>query len=92
MDIHVSQQYISKIENQESMLTEDIILRLAKYFRVSIAYLLGATDDRFSELLEGNTDSRVREWLSFYYLLNTQNRDTVKMLIQYLIEHQDEPK
>ena len=56
MDIHVSQQYISKVENGDSALTEDIIIRLAKYFHVSLAYLLGISDDRFSEIIKENED------------------------------------
>lgn len=88
MEIHVSQQYISKIENQETLMTEDIIKRLAKYFHVSIAYLLGASDDRFSELVEDNIDFEIQEWIDYYSLLNQDNLDLVKTLSKYLIERQ----
>jgi len=88
MDIHVSQQYVSKIENGTSFLTEDIILRLSKYFHVSIAYLLGVTDDRFSEMLKDSNDPNLKKWVEFYYKLNQENRDTVSALSEYLIEAQ----
>ena len=89
MDIHVSQQYISKVENGESALTEDIIIRLAKYFHVSLAYLLGISDDRFSEIIKENEDPGVREWLEYYYRLNKENQNTVTVLSKYLIEVQN---
>lgn len=90
MDIHVSQQYISKVENGESTLTEDIILRLAKYFHVSIAYLLGVSDDRFSEFVEESEDPKLKEWIETYYRLNQKNQDIVTALSQYLIDAQQE--
>lgn len=88
MDIHVSQQYISKVENGESSMTEEVILRLSKYFHVSIAYLLGVTEDRFSELVEENRDPDLREWLEFYYQLNKENQDTITYLSKHLLEKQ----
>lgn len=88
MDIHVSQQYISKVENGESSMTEEVILRLSKYFHVSIAYLLGVTEDRFSELVEENRDPDLREWLEFYYRLNKENQDTITYLSKHLLEKQ----
>ena len=89
MDIHVSQQYISKVENGDSALTEDIIIRLAKYFHVSLAYLLGSSDHRFSEIIKENEDPGVREWLEYYYRLNKENQNTVTVLSKYLIEVQN---
>ncbi|MDO4942367.1 MAG: helix-turn-helix transcriptional regulator [Lachnospiraceae bacterium] len=88
MDIHVSQQYVSKIENGTSFLTEDIILRLSKYFHVSIAYLLGVTDDRLSEMLKDNKDPDLKKWVEFYYKLNKENQDTVSALSEYFIQTQ----
>ena len=88
MDLHVSQQYISKVENGESSLTEDIILRMAKYFHVSVAYLLGACEDRFSELPEEWKDPSIKEWMEKYYLLNKTNQQIIKQMGNYLVEIQ----
>lgn len=90
MDIHVSQQYVSKVENGNSSLTEDIILRLSKYFNVSIAYLLGATDSRYGEMLEENEDIELKNWIDLYYTLNEENKDTISMLGNHLQKLQKE--
>ncbi len=88
MDMHVSQQYISKVENGNSSLTDDVILRLAQYFHVSIAYLLGATDDRNAEVFPGNEDLELREWIETYYELNEENKETISFLSQHLVQKQ----
>lgn len=46
MDLHMSQNTISRYENgeQEPGITE--LIRIADYFRVSIDYLVGRTDKR----------------------------------------------
>lgn len=90
MDIHVSQQYVSKVENGTSLLTEDIILRLSKYFHVSMAYLLGVTDDRYSETIQDNQDPELKKWIELYYGLNREKRGIMFALSEYLIKLQNE--
>lgn len=90
MDIHVSQQYISKVENGESSLTEDIILRLSKYFHVSIAYLLGATDERYNEWIKENENPKLKKWIESYDRLDHKNREIVEVLVEQLLEKQKE--
>lgn len=92
MDIHVSQQYVSKVENGTSLLTEDIILRLSKYFHVSMAYLLGVTDDRHSEIIENDKDPELKKWIEMYYSLNRENQELMSVLGNYLIEKQNDKK
>lgn len=92
MDIHVSQQYVSKVENGTSLLTEDIILRLSKYFHVSMAYLLGVTDDRHSEIIENDKDPELKKWVEMYYSLNRENQELMSVLGNYLIEKQNDKK
>jgi transcriptional regulator with XRE-family HTH domain len=89
-DIEVSQQYISKVENGTSSLTEDVILRLSKYFHVSIAYLLGVTDDRHSEIINENEDLDMKNWIEVYHKLDQKNQKTVVALAKYFIDEQQE--
>ena len=42
--LETSQQRISKLENQQVLMTEDFIIRCAEYFGVSTDYLLGLED------------------------------------------------
>lgn len=44
--INVSQQTISRIENEENSLPADTLTDLAKYFQVSVDYILFLTDYR----------------------------------------------
>jgi transcriptional regulator with XRE-family HTH domain len=90
MELHVSQQYISRVEHGASLLTEDIILHLSNYFHVSIAYLLGATNDRNSEWHDDNRDRNLKRWIAFYQMLNEKNRTTAIVLMKHLIKEQSE--
>ena len=45
--LETSQQRISKLENQQVLMTEDFIIRCAEYFGVSTDYLLGVSDIKF---------------------------------------------
>ncbi|MCB6309128.1 helix-turn-helix domain-containing protein [Mediterraneibacter glycyrrhizinilyticus] len=44
--INVSQQTVSRIENGDTTLPADILIDLARFFNVSIDYLLYQTDSR----------------------------------------------
>ncbi len=44
--IGITQRNYSYIETGKTMLTEDILIKLAKYYNVSIDYLLYLTDER----------------------------------------------
>lgn len=88
LDIHVSQQYISNVENNATSLTEDLVLRLCNYFHVSAAYLLGETDDRHSEYIPNNRDPKLDEWIEMYHKLNKENYATLMALTDYLINVQ----
>jgi transcriptional regulator with XRE-family HTH domain len=89
MDLHVSQQYISKVENGNSLLTEDLILHLANYFHVSTGYFLGISDIRSLEYTHSCSDYTFDKWVTSYYTLNETNRELILHLIDSLIELQE---
>lgn len=45
MDLHLSQNSISRYENMEREVGYETLIRIADYFHVSLDYLLGRTDN-----------------------------------------------
>lgn len=80
--IGVSQQTISKYEHADVNVPSDILARMAKFFKVSIEYIL--KEDEQEELQEYNT----KEFMSIYRGLNQFNRDTWMYLGKRLLDSQ----
>ncbi len=85
--INVSQQTVSRIENGDTTLPADILIDLAKFFNVSIDYLLYQTNTRrspdfqveFNRVLEKNY-----QLCKLYERLTPQNQDLVFCLVEQL--------
>lgn len=87
--INVSQQTVSRIENGDTTLPADILIDLARFFNVSIDYLLYQTDSRrtpdfqveFNAVLEKNY-----RLCKLYENLNSKNQDLLLSLAEQLKE------
>lgn len=87
--INVSQQTVSRIENGDTTLPADILINLARFFNVSIDYLLYQTDSRrtpdfqveFNAVLEKNY-----RLCKLYENLNSKNQDLLLSLAEQLKE------
>lgn len=86
-----SQQTISRIENEIGTPPLDLIVLLAKYFNVTIDYILCLTNTRRS--LEGQLkmDKEIDEYYNvvlLYKSLNEENKETSLLLMNRLFETQ----
>ena len=87
--INVSQQTVSRIENGDTTLPADILIDLARFFNVSIDYLLYQTDSRrtpdfqveFNAVLEKNY-----RLCKLHENLNSKNQDLLLSLAEQLKE------
>ena len=87
--INVSQQTVSRIENGDTTLPADILIDLARFFNVSIDYLLYQTDSsrtpdfqvEFNAVLEKNY-----RLCKLYENLNSKNQDLLLSLAEQLKE------
>lgn len=88
-----SQQTISRIENEIGTPPLDLIVLLAKYFNVTVDYILCLSNTRRS--LEGQLrmDKEIDEHynvVSVYKTLSEENRKTSLLLMNRLLETQKE--
>lgn len=89
--IGVSQQTISKIEMGTCIPKVDVIIDIAKYFNVSLEYLLCMSENRrilenqiFADcILEKNYD-----FLLDYQELSRANQEIINVLLRYLLKVQ----
>lgn len=75
-----SQQQISNIEREVSLMNEDMIVRSADYFGVTADYLLGISDIRLEIDVELMDDAhinrtRLRELLYYFACMSQQEQD-----------------
>lgn len=71
IELGVSQQVISRIENDMNTLSIDLLINIAKYFNVSTDYILGLTDIRRTFEAQNAMDKTVDE---YYYLIKEYNK------------------
>lgn len=85
--INVSQQTISRIENGENSLPADLLIHLAKFFHVSVDYILKLSDVRYIPEyrieIEKITE-RNMEVCRLYEKLGKKNQELVYRLMEQL--------
>lgn len=90
--INVSQQTISRIENGEHAIPDDILRDLSKLFHVSADYILKLSDSRMTVEyrieIERNIDRRM-DFLRAYNGLSRTNQELICRLMGQLYEHQE---
>lgn len=80
MELGISQQRISRIENGESEVTESLLKKIAIYFDVSIDYLLGLSSNR-KIITDVNDFLRPNTLLSLYSSLEERDRYLVNAVL-----------
>lgn len=96
--LKTTQQQISRYENNNAMMNEDMIIRCSRYFGVTTDYLLCLSDSRielnFDNYQVGNVDEKGIRDLIYYYsnvdennkLIITRISKTINELISILQE------
>ncbi len=86
-----SQQTISRVENEKCIPPLDLIVNIAKHFKVTTDYLLCLSETKrsFEGQLQINKEiDEFYEIVSLYKELNADNRKTVLMILNRLREVQ----
>lgn len=88
-----SQQTISRVENEKCIPPLDLVVNIAKHFKVTVDYLLCLSDTKRN--LEGQLQvnkeiDEFYEIVSVYKELNNDNRKTISILLNRLMEVQKE--
>lgn len=86
-----SQQTISRVENEKCIPPLDLIVNIAKHFKVTTDYLLCLSETKrsFEGQLQINKEiDEFYEFVSLYKELNADNRKTVLMILNRLREVQ----
>lgn len=83
----VSQSYISRIETNKCEVSPFTIMDIAKYFNVSVSYLLGMDEEPSPEVSDFSvaetTINEFDEILRRYKTLNDEHKTAVKINIDY---------
>lgn len=85
MELHVSQQSISRYERGVSLIPSDLAIRIAKYFHVSVDYLLGITKERQNDAITsrvGYYGTKYATFLLNYAELKPIYREAVQEMIR----------
>lgn len=77
--LSTTQQQISRYENNNAMMNEDMIIRCSRYFGVTTDYLLCLSDSRmelgFDDIKAGNMDEKgIRELIYYYSKVDDNNK------------------
>lgn len=88
-ELNVTQASISLYENG-SNIPQDMLIAIAKYFDVSIDYLLNLQDNRYDVPID-NVSKSEYNILQLYRRLSSRNRGVVDKLIGILTEHYSSP-
>ncbi len=64
-ELGTSQQTISRIEYKDDMIPTDILIKAAKYFNVSVDYILGLTEEKHNQVCEERLYRYFREYEAF---------------------------
>lgn len=80
IEIGVSQQNISKYENDIASIPIDVLNAMSEYFKVSTDYILGLSDERYNLKMQMTFNKEVDEYyeiIELYKRLDTKNKKLV---------------
>ena len=80
IEIGVSQQNISKYENDIASIPIDVLIAMSEYFKVSTDYILGLSDERYNLKMQMTFKKEVDEYyeiIELYKRLDTKNKKLV---------------
>lgn len=89
--INVSQQTISRIENEKAQIPTDILIHLVKIFHVSADYILRLSDTRMAD--ECRIVAEQEKNMDFFRIfekLNRNNQELVGRIMRDLSENQED--
>lgn len=78
---NISQQMISKIENDDRNLTKDNLISLSRFFKVSTDYLLGIGDIRCTQKQESERLSRYEQYDALIRICEDMGNNKTKILL-----------
>lgn len=94
-ELDTSQQTISRIEYKDEMIPTDILIKAAKYFNVSVDYILGLTDEKHNQVCENRLYRHFKEYEAFmleFAALKPEYQDAVRGVTNTLYNVQKEQK
>lgn len=80
IEMGVSQQNISKYENDIASIPIDVLIAMSEYFKVSTDYILGLSDERYNLKMQMTFNKEVDEYyeiIELYKRLDTKNKKLV---------------
>ena len=80
IEIGVSQQNISKYENDIASIPIDVLIAMSEYFKVSTDYILGLSDERYNLKMQMTFNKEVDKYyeiIELYKRLDTKNKKLV---------------
>jgi len=89
--VGATQQTISRIENNKYTAPLDLLIKLANYFNVSLDYLVGISDQRWSIDAITTINRDFEEYYDYICILkdlNDINKKTILIIMQRLRESQ----
>ncbi len=78
--VGLSQQTVSRIENDYTKMTVDTLVRLSSYFGVTADYLLGVTDKRWSAEVPAAREKELEQFREFYQVYKGLSERDKKLL------------
>lgn len=79
LEIGVTQESISKYENDTTFPSKDILIKLANYLNCSIDYLLGRTDNpNLNKEKVSNEDEKIENLIFRYNKLSDENKNKLE--------------
>lgn len=95
IELGVSQQNISRYENDIASVPVDVLIAMSEYFKVSTDYLLGLTDIRYrldaQRMLDKESDEYC-EIIELYKKLDTKNKKLVFHILTKMNELEADKK
>ena len=87
--ISVTQQNISKYENDIYEIPTDVLIKISRYFNVSIEYLLGVTDikrDMAGQVIVNKTLDEYYDLIESFKSLEQEDQELVWTVIEKMTE------
>ena len=95
IEIGVSQQNISKYENDIASIPIDVLIAMSEYFKVSTDYILGLSDERYNLKMQMTFNKEVDEYyeiIELYKRLDTKNKKLVFHILTKMNELMEDKK
>ncbi|MCD8325754.1 MAG: helix-turn-helix domain-containing protein [Lachnospiraceae bacterium] len=92
VEIGTSQQTISRIEAKGDLIPVDLLVRLSKYYNVSVDYLLGLSEEKYNQASRDRMTEYMEKYdteFTQYDTLTPEYQEIVKSVIHTLYDLQE---